>query len=177
MPDHINADDAHHDQVLFKHDRIYKHNTMRINYTTYDVRRCQDIVNPFTSHCNLMISTEGDPASTSNVHPYRYAKVLGIYHANVVYVGPGMMDYQPRRMEFLWVRWYRQVTGDTCRLDRVHFLPVGDIDAFSFIDPLQILRSCHLVPAFAKGKTHADGKGLSVCAQDALDWRQCYVNR
>jgi len=26
---------------------------------------------------------------------FRYAQVLGIYHANVIYVGPGMLDYEP----------------------------------------------------------------------------------
>ena len=37
---------------------------------------------------------------------YIYARTLGMYHVNVIYVGPGSMDYQSQQMEFLWVRWY-----------------------------------------------------------------------
>jgi hypothetical protein len=154
---------------------------MRVNYTTYDVRRSQDVVNPSTSHCNVMVLNDGASAPNSDSHPYRYAKVLGIYHANAIHVAPGINDYQPRRMEFLWVRWYCQVETtsgwDACRLDRVQFFPVADDKAFGFIDPSQVLRGCHLVPAFAKGKAHRDGRGLSVCARDALDWAQNYVIR
>ena len=169
-------------QVLFRHDRIYQHSTMRINFTTYDVRRAQDVVNPSTSHCNVMLLNNDDDSEALPACSDKYARVLGIYHVNAVYVGHGMTDYQPRRMEFIWARWYRQVEPTrsgwrTRRLDRVQFLPTADDDAFGFIDPSQVLRGCHLIPAFNKGKAHADGKGLSVCAQDAKDWRQYYVNR
>jgi len=169
-------------QVLFRHDRIYQHKLMRINYTTYDVRRCQDVVHEFTPHCNIMVLEHDEGGRYPSTHPYGYAKILGIYHANAMYVGPGMVDYQPRRMEFLWVRWYRRVeavrTGwDFHKLDRVQFSPVGEEDAFGFIDPSDVLRSCHLIPAFSKGKAHVDGKGLSVCAQDSSDWAAYYVMR
>src|SRR5215471_20976245 len=42
------------ESILFKHDRLYRHNMIRINYTTYDVRRGQDTIHPKTSHCNIM---------------------------------------------------------------------------------------------------------------------------
>ena len=42
-------------QVYIAGDRFYRHNLMRLNYTTYDIRRAQDIVNPSTSHCNIML--------------------------------------------------------------------------------------------------------------------------
>ena len=106
-----------------------------------------------------------------------------MYHANVVYVGPGMVDYQPRRMEFLWVRWYEDVTSSTsaswkaCTLDHIQFPPMTDEDAFGFIDPADVLRSCHVIPSFAKGKLHADGRGLSLRARDSSDWASYYVNR
>ena len=28
----------------------------------------------------------------------------------LINVGPGMTDYQPIHLEFLWVRWYRRVS-------------------------------------------------------------------
>jgi hypothetical protein len=176
----LDGDSANCGQILFRRDHLYRHNIMRINYTTYDVRRSQDVVHASTSHCNVMVlDAEGGGSST---HPFRYGKVLGIYHANVVYVGPEMADYQPRRMEFLWVRWYRRVETiksgwDAHKLDRVQFLPMNDDNAFGFINPSEVLRSCHLIPAFAKGKVHADGKGLSLLARDSSDWVSYYVNR
>jgi len=169
--------------LVFKHDRMYHHNILRINYTTYDVRRSQDTVNGSTSHCNIMVLAEpsnGD--STTSSHPFRYARVLGVYHTNVVYVGPGMIEYQPRRMEFLWVRWYEE-TGKTQtgwsvkKLDRIRFLPMVNDDAFGFVDPAHILRSSHIIPAFTRGQLHSDGKGLSPCARDSSDWIEYYVNR
>jgi hypothetical protein len=129
----------------------------------------------------MVLANSGDVGSTSD-HPFRYARVLRVYHANVVYVGPGMTDYQPRRLEFLWVRWYRTVDThqsgwNTQKLDRVQFVPMADDDAFGFVDPADVLRGCHIVPAFASGRVHADGKGLSHCAQDSADWVTYYINR
>jgi hypothetical protein len=171
--------------VLIKHDRIFMHKLMRINYTTYDVRRDQDNMNPSTAHNNIMAladHTHSFDSTSDQDHPFRYAQVLGIYHANVVYVGPGMLDYQPRRIEFLWVRWYQNVglerTGWNGRkLDRIQFPPVSSDDAFGFIDPSDVLRTCHVIPAFARGKRYWDGKGLSCCAQDSSEWAEYYVNR
>ena len=92
------------DGIYFKNDRMYRHNIMRINYTTYNVRHSQDNINPRTDHRDIMLlaSTDND----SEDHQFIYARVLGIFHVNVIYTGPGMIDYHAHRMEFLWVRWY-----------------------------------------------------------------------
>ncbi|KAG0694659.1 hypothetical protein DFH29DRAFT_1006136 [Suillus ampliporus] len=158
------------------------HNLMHINYMTYDVHQAQDIINPSTSHCNVMLlgQTSGMTDSDNENHPYLYARVLGIYHVNVTYVGPGMIDYQSYRINFLWVRWYQYV--DECPrqctpLDRVCFPPMAESDTFGFVDPDDVLRSCHIIPHFAQGLWHSDGRGVSHCAQDKLDWRFYYINR
>ncbi|KAF9230895.1 hypothetical protein BU15DRAFT_56758 [Melanogaster broomeanus] len=159
-------------QVLFKNDRIYRHNLIRINYTTYDVRRAQDVVNPTTEHRDIMLLSDRDS------HRFCYARVLGIYHANVIYSGPGSQDYQPRRLEFLWVRWFELVAPTSqMALDCIRFVPMVDEDAFGFVDPNDVLRSCHLIPRFAEGKLHSDGVAVSRTAQDADDWKYYYVNR
>jgi hypothetical protein len=177
------SNDGDPNTVLFEADRMYNHSILRVNYTTYDVRRSQDVVNASTSHHNIMVLADpGDDDDFTTNQPFRYGRVLGVYHVNVVYVGPGMRDYQPLRMEFLWVRWYRNMgiveTGwQDSSLDRVRFLPVADDDAFGFIQPSDVLRACHIIPAFAKGRLHVDGKGLSRCARDSSDWVEYYVNR
>jgi len=109
-------------------------------------------------------------------------RVLGVYRANVVYTGPGMHDYGARRLEFLWVRWYQVVDPDisgwsSSRLDSVRFPPMNEEDAFGFVDPKDALRTCHIIPNFAKGKRYADGAGVSRCAKDAGDYCQYYIGR
>lgn len=151
---------------------------MRVNYTTYDVRREDDVLHPSGCQHNIMALAHG---TSSSAHPFVYGKVLGIYHANVVYVGPGMVDYQPIRLEFLWVRWYEN-TSDHCgwrgqKLDRVKFRSWGDPHAYGFVDPSDILRGCHIIPRFREGRLHIDGKGMSQCARDNTDWKEYYINR
>jgi len=34
---------------------------------------------------------------------FLYGRILGAYHANVIYTGPGMQDYEARRFDFLWI--------------------------------------------------------------------------
>ena len=100
-----------------------------------------------------MVFANADHAD-ENSHPFCYAQVLGVYYANVVYIGPGIDGYESHRMEFLWVWRYQQMCM-TCscwmshRLDRLQFLPVAAEDAFGFVDPSDILRACHVIPAFA----------------------------
>jgi hypothetical protein len=180
----INNDDGDPNAVLFKHDRIYPHNLCRVNYTTYNVRRAQDVINPSTSHHNIMMlaDTKNDEDSLDHDHPFRYPRVLGVYHANVLYVGRSMVDYQPRRVEFLRVRWYENIGvvrngWKDDMLDCIKFPPVAGDDSFGFVDPSDMLRSCHVVPHFTSGRVHADGKGLSRCARDSKDWVRYYVNR
>ena len=162
--------------VIFKGNRIYRHNILRINYTTYDVRRETDMVNLRTQHRDILLL-----AQDGSNHRFCYACVLAIFHANVIYTGLGSQDFSPRRMEFLWVRWLELVNApaawDTYLLDRVRFVLMNRADAFGFVDPGNVLRSCHLVPAFTAGKLHTDGVVFSRIARDSEDWKQYYVNR
>ena len=115
-------------------------------------------------------------------HPFLYARVLGIYHVNVVYTGEGMVNYDAHRVYFLWVRWFdyggtKSLGWDDHDLDSVSFLPMENEHAFGFVDPQDVLRGCHIIPTFSGGRLHLDGVGLSRCAGDALDWARYRVNR
>jgi hypothetical protein len=183
--------------IYFKGDYMFKHNIMRINYTTYDVRRSQDTINPRTDHRDIMLISQqcmadddhdeqdhGAETGYPSGHQYIYGRVLGIYHVNVIYVPPrGPRDYRPRRIDFLWVRWFKPVKESVqrgwaaARLDQLEFLPLREDSSFGFVDPSQVLRACHIIPRFASGKRYRDGIGLSTCAQDAEDWHAYYANR
>ena len=164
--------------VVFKGNRFYSHFLLQINYTTYDLRHETDTVNPCTDHHDIMLLAEDGGKSS---HPFCYARVLGIYHTNIIFTGPESKDYQSRRLEFLWVRWFELLAApagwDQCSLDKGRFIPMHREDAFGFVDPADILRCCHLIPAFADGKQHPDGITLSQNSCDADDWKYYHVNR
>lgn len=165
------------DQLFFQHDRMFRHNILRVNYTTYDVHRKQDTVNPMTPHRDIMIMADEEDYKC---HPYMYARVLGVYHVNVTYIGPEMVDQRPRRLEFLWVRWFEvEEEGDwsQSKLDRVSFPPMANYSSFGFLDPDDVVRSCHIIPRFSQGQRYSDAVGLSRCARDSNDWSSYYINR
>ena len=50
-------------------------------------------------------------------------------------------------------------------------------DVFGFVDPADVLRSCHLIPVFADGRQHLDGATVSWNGRNADDWKYYYINR
>ena len=165
------------DLIYFKSDRIYLHKLTRFQYTTYNLWRDQDVINPLMLHWDIvMLTTTKDDQD----HPFLYACVLGIYHTNIVYTGDNSKNYKARQFEFLWVRWYQyqgpNVWWSDSKLDLVSFPPITSEGAFGFVDPDNVLHACHMIPVFPGGKKHLDGIGLSHCACDGLDWSQYYVN-
>ena len=126
-----------------------------------------------------MLLSQNDDSSTS--HPFCYARVLGVYHANVIFVGPESRDYQSRRLEFLWVRWFEILENpagwEHYSLNKGRFVPMHRSGAFGFIDPADVLRCCHLIPAFADGKQRPDDNATSHNTRDADDWKYYYINR
>ncbi|KAI0263908.1 hypothetical protein BC834DRAFT_970987 [Gloeopeniophorella convolvens] len=126
--------------------------TLRINYTTYDMRRAQDTINPRT-HADIMVLVHEDDAE--DLHPYWYAS----------------------REDGLSVGMKAR------RLPRIGFLPAGDpdYDAFGFLDPNEVIRASHLIPAFAYGQTEDFLPSNSVARHsrrqgDTIDYRFYYVS-
>jgi hypothetical protein len=88
--------DIENETVFFQKDMMYQHSILHINYTTYDMRRSQDIFNPKTDHCDiLLLSSEPEAA-----HQYYYARIIGIYHVNLIYKDPATHQYHTQHMEF-----------------------------------------------------------------------------
>ena len=95
--------DTDRDNVLITENKIYEHKTLRVNYTTYDLRREQDTINPGTHPDVMVLSHEDDRA-----HPYWYARVICIFHVDVEYrERPDGPYSRPRRMDFLFICWFR----------------------------------------------------------------------
>jgi hypothetical protein len=177
------------DRILIHKDVMYQHQTAQVNYTTYDVRRAQDIINPNTTRRDIMVlnipqeqDTDLDD-STEGSSKFAYAQVLGIFHVNVFLASSTqpVLNCHPHRLEFLWVRWYDRASPACSwrfrKLDRLCFPPLADEGSFGFIDPRDIVRACHIAPAFSAGKVHRDGVGISVPAKDYQDWSFYFVMR
>ncbi len=139
--------------IRIRNNTIYQHCTARINYTTYDMRRDYDTVNPRT-HPFVMVPS---PEKGLNSHPFWYAAVLGIFHAEVQHIGQQSSDIRPKIIKFLWIRWLEPVYDHTfgqkkAKLPKLCFSSCHDEFTFGFLDPAHVLRGCHLMPAFADGK-------------------------
>ena len=131
---------------------IYCLATLHVNYTTYDMRREFDTVNPQT-HPFIMVSS---PESEHSAHLFWYA-ILGVFHADVQYAGNDCRDFRSKRMDFLWVHWLgvvpRRSFGRMAKLPKIGFIQDSDEVAFWFLDPSYVVRGCHLIPSFVDGKT------------------------
>lgn len=163
--------------------RLYQTQTVRVNYTTYDVRRDQDTINP-QSHPDIMVRS---PDTDTDASPYWYARVLAIYHVDVISMHPRLtadVYGEPQTLEVLLVRWFGIVPDQRAgfkagRLTKVGFVEEEDEYAFSFLDPQHIIRGCHLIPVFAEEKTQllrTKGKTLARRRDELTEWSFYYVN-
>ena len=138
--------------------------------TTYDRRRDQNVINPRT-HADIMVLASEEDVLPDAKTPYWYARVLGIYHTNVSYKTGEDTWSEPERLEFLHVRWFGRA-GRTMggfrqrRPPRIGFVPEDDDEAFGFVDPAQVIRGAHIIPAFKYG--YSD--------EECTTWRFFYVN-
>ncbi|KAI0629503.1 hypothetical protein C8Q77DRAFT_1065419 [Trametes polyzona] len=150
-----NLEDNAVDYLDIENDRLYTHQVIEFDYTTYDMRRVHDSVNPRT-HPDIVLLSQ-DPQDD---YPYWHARVIAIYHARVRHTAPGSVNNDWRRVDLLWVRWFArdlsQPTGfQHRRLPRVSFIPADDPDAmpFGFVDPALVLRAAYITPSFHSGTT------------------------
>jgi hypothetical protein len=173
--------------VLIMKNTVYRHKVLRINYTTYDMRRTQDSLNPrISGHSDIMVLSPENENQNEDPHPYWYARILGIYHADIRYTGPNSaVSREPQHMEFLFVRWFGrdptlQAGWKAKRLICLGFVPGNDETAFGFLDPTQVIRSIHLIPAFAWGRATKYLPQRSVIARGIKepedDWQLYYVS-
>lgn len=164
-------------EIVFENDRLYKHKVIQLNYTTYDLRREQDSLNP-NSQADIYVLSHDDDGL-----PYWYARLLGVFHAKVYDLAErAVKQSTPVEMQFAYVRWYRLERTPwgfaAKRQPRVRFLDAEDPEAFGFINPKDIVRAAHIVPAFAYGKTYEylPGETIARAPGDQEDWKFYYVS-
>lgn len=146
-------------------DKLYQHNKLQVYYTAYNTRREMDSVNP-RDKPEIMISRFDRQADE---HPYDYARVLGIFHADINYFQFGKPRQTPTRFDFLWIQRYKTMIDQISafekkRLPKIQLYESKHPKAFDFLDPSQVLRGIHIIPAFAEGM-HSESK-----------WNSYYIN-
>ncbi|KAH7918173.1 hypothetical protein BV22DRAFT_1025018, partial [Leucogyrophana mollusca] len=174
--------DEQRDTVIIKRNKLYEHKVLRVNYTTYDLRREQDSINPRT-RADIMVLAHEDETD-DNGHPYWYARVIKILHVMARHTGDASAsESEDHQMDVLFVRWFgrdtRTRTGFASkRLPRIGFLQGDTSEAFGFLDPDQVIRGAHVIPAFAYGQTD-EVLSPSLARQESefdKDWWYYYVN-
>ena len=172
--------DADRRTIQIRDQKIYTSQVLRVNYTTYDVRRDYDCV---SARRKEFVMTRS-PETGEHAHPYWYAQVLGVYRAKVRHTGEKSEDYGFRPMDFLWVRWLGREPGYRwgrryAKLPKIGFIPEDQPDAFGFLDPALVIRGAHLVPSFVDGRGTVNLRsGPSTARPDGVqdDWINYYVN-
>ncbi|KAJ3804112.1 hypothetical protein F5876DRAFT_70902 [Lentinula aff. lateritia] len=136
--------------ITFKNNKIFRHKVIHLNYTTYDMRRNQDSCNPRTQSDIMMLS--GDP-ETSSEHPYWFARIIGVYH--------------------------EQYGISTKHMPKLSFINTSNPESFGFVNPSNVIRGCHIIPAFSDGKTDQFLVGPSLARREAdngEDYFRYYMN-
>ena len=147
------------------------------SYQLYYVRPASLVNVGRPDHANIMVLGHEDGDDGHEPHPFWYARVIGIFHADVKYC-----DGEPEKMDFLWVHWYgRDMTHRSGwrarRLPRIGLLEEGHPEAFGFLDPNDVLRASHLIPSFKfdyRGMV-AMPMGLSI-SRPYKNWVYFYVD-
>ncbi|KAG2158541.1 uncharacterized protein EDB93DRAFT_1058038, partial [Suillus bovinus] len=148
-----------------------------VHYMTYDLRWEYDTINPWT-HCNVMVLS----GETKPQQLYWYAQVLGVYHMNAWLNIEGRV--KEHHIEVLFVRWLAPLSnhrsGLSCAwLLKVAFIEESDCDAFSFLDPGQVIRGMHLIPDSASGcgiTSLHHGKSFACQCSELDDWKAYYIS-
>jgi hypothetical protein len=175
--------DTERNDVIIQDNRLYIHRTLRVNYTSYDLRRQQDIINPASKPDVMVLSCEDG----EDVHPFWYARVVKIFHLFVHHHGSApQTEHTPiesQRMDVLWVRWFGLDTDarggwTKKRLHGISFIPCDEPGPFGFLDPAQVVRGVHLIPNFHRGRTDSRlPRSIARPASDEdEDWDSFYVN-
>lgn len=95
------------------------------------------------------------PSQERNIFP----KFEERNHAKVLHAGPNSSDPEVQQVDFLWVRWFAQDKSQkkyglhANRMSRLCFANADDPYAFGLLDPKEVIRGAHIIPAFFYGRT------------------------
>ncbi|KAH7917139.1 hypothetical protein BV22DRAFT_1026926, partial [Leucogyrophana mollusca] len=98
--------DTQRNSISIPNNVLFESKTLRVNYTTYDLRREGDLLNS-SGHCDVIVLSQ----DVNNPHPYWYARILRVFHVGVLHIHPETGAQSEHYMDILWVRWFGEVPG------------------------------------------------------------------
>ncbi|KAF7422998.1 hypothetical protein PC9H_011162 [Pleurotus ostreatus] len=142
-------------KVVTVNDRLYLH------------KKNSDFITP---------SNEDD--DVADQHPLWYGRLVQIFHATVHH--PRL--HEPQQVDFLWVRWFGrdleyQAGFSKRRLHRIGFVALDDDAAFTFVNPADIIRAVHILPAFHYGVTQVNETSPVADAAEAKSQGKWFSDR
>jgi hypothetical protein len=171
--------DDHRQHIKIISDTLYRHKTLELKYTTYDMQEDKDRIYQ-RLYPDVMVLSDDEE------HPYLYGRVLDLFHVNITNSGPNSLlpNGEDAVLQMAWVRWFRLDTSEglsgfhSLRYPMVSFYESSEPDAFGFIHPDEIIRAAHLIPRFRSGRTVEYLVGPSGGRPEAedSDWKHFNVN-
>jgi len=93
----------HRQHVKIISNTIYRHKTLQLMYTTYDMKEDHDRIYQ-QQYPDIMV------LSDDNEHPYLYGRVLDFFHVNATNNGPDTLlpsGSDPAILQMAWVHWFK----------------------------------------------------------------------
>lgn len=115
-------------------------------------------------------------------HPYIYIRIIAIFHVNIgnkALLGPQSV-VTPIQKDIVWVHWFSiedssPLDETFMRLDRLSLTNIPDTDSNGSIHPEDIVRTCHIIPAFHYGRMST--MIPPSIASESESYEYFYVNR
>lgn len=169
--------DKQNELQLLNLDCVVESKILRVNYTTYDIRREH---NCLRSDCPSFLMT----LSRKDCHPFWYCQLLKAFNIEVHFC-PGGVSCSKETLNILWVRWLgidpnHKWGFKQCKLLKVGFVPEDrDSPPFGFLDPSLVICGCHLIPAFVDRRTDQllqRGPSVARLPGEMDNWVGYYMN-
>lgn len=175
--EHFTEEHRRHIKIIS--DTLYRHKTLELTYTTYDMQDGKDKIYQ-RRYPDVMVLSDDEE------HPYLYGRILDFFHVTVMNNGPNSLlpKDEHATLHMAWVRWYKHDTSlgpsgfTSLRYPTVSFYKGNEPDAFGFIHPDEIIRAAHLIPSFKSGSTveYLAGPSKGRPEGEVSDWKYFNVN-
>jgi len=152
-------DEEDRQRVTIIGDKLFHHQQLQLSYTTYDMRRTTDTVRLKGPNVDVMLAAQQEDRPA---HPFYYGRIFEIFHVEAFLHSKGSRvtrSPQIRTVPIVRLRWFASDLSQPLhrrRLHRITFLggvheTHWDPASLAFVDPSDIIRTMHAIPAFIFG--------------------------
>ena len=98
--------DDHRGHIKIVSNTLYRHKTLELSYTTYDMQDDKDKLYQRLQPDIMVLSDDEE-------HPYMYGRVIDLFHVNVTNNGPNSLlpINETAMLQMAWVHWFKLDTS------------------------------------------------------------------